>query len=418
MQDTVFSPTLKVENGKLLRSVDNIEEIEKIIDVINKKGLFGKSIVNTKIFSREEKLVEHELLKYIIHSGEYTESMGYDIQKTCIDMCLDFLKDKIYSWDLLPHNYTYNNGQWFLYDFGALDLNPQNVKTEIRGFFKITFSNFEILRLLPREEMSYYYLTRLRIEDIIKLIPFHRWLILAITMSICLTLENLKQYKLAYIYIKILFKIYTWKYKKEYYNYEIANEEEKIYKQLNSEFEGISNAFCIGEDAAKWAIFNEESTNKINKFAYIDNYNLCDKYYNYIYKKQLKNISTAVLYPLVDDNKITETQYRALYDTYAQTRFYSEAVISFDFDNVEILSRITENILCIKTEKDIKDELNKYFDEVKVQNNLYIAKGKKDKTKPTPSKKYKDGNRGPDAIRQTWEIQKLIQEKQKSITKN
>ena len=59
MQDTVFSPTLKVENGKLLRSVDNIEEIEKIIDVINKKGLFGKSIVNTKIFSREEKLVEH-----------------------------------------------------------------------------------------------------------------------------------------------------------------------------------------------------------------------------------------------------------------------------------------------------------------------------------------------------------------------
>lgn len=418
MHDTVFSPTLKVEKGKLLRSVENIEEIEKIIEVINKKGLFGESIVNTKVFSHEEKLVEHEILKYIIHSGEYTESMGYDIQKTCIDMCLDFLKDKIYSWDLLPHNYTYNNGNWFLYDFGALDLNPQNVKTEIRGFFKITFSNFEILRLLTRKEMSYYYLTRLRIEDIIKLIPFHRWLLLATTMSICLTLESFKLYKLAYKYIKLLFKLYTRKYKKRYYEYSINNDEEELFKLINLELKNISNTFCIGETAGKWAIYNEKSNIDINKFTYIDDYEICDQYYNYIYKGNFKKISTAVLYPLVDDNEIKETKYRALYDTYAQTRFFSDAVISFDFDNIEILSKFTSNILCIKSEKDIKEELNKYFNEIKIHNNLYIAKGKKDKTKPVPSKKYKDGNRGPDAIRQTWEILKLIENKKSSITKN
>ncbi len=418
MQDTVFSPTLKIKDGKLLRSVENIEDIEKIIDILQKKELLGESIINTKVFSHEEKLLEHDILKYITHSGEYTESMGYDVQKKCVDMCLDFLKDGIYSWDLLPHNYTYTNGHWFLYDFGALDINPKNVKTEIRGFFKITFSNFEILRLLTRKEMSHYYLTRVKIEDIIKLIPLHRWIFLSLTMSICLTLESLRLYKLAYKYIKTLFKLYSKNYKKEYYNYTLSNEEIEYYNFLNNELKDINNAFCIGEQAAKWAIYNENSGATINKFAYIDDYEICDKYYNYIYKEKYKNISTAVIYPLVDDNEIKTINYRALYDSYAQTRFYSDCVVSFDYDNIEILSKFTSNTLCVKTNKNIEQELNEYFNNVKINGNLYIAKGKKHQEKPVLTKKYKDGNRGPDAIRQTWELLKIIESKKTSITKN
>lgn len=409
MQDIVFTKTLEIKDGKLLRKVPNIEEIEKILNVIKNKGLIGSSVVNTKIFSKEENLIEHEYLNYIIHSGEYTESMAYDVQKYALDLGLDFLKDKIYGWDLLAHNFTYRNGTWFLYDLDSFSLDPQKLITQLRGFFKITFSNYEILRYLTRSEMSYYYLTRIKIEDIIKLIPFSRWFYLVLNMSFCQILYNLKQYKSLYSYLKFLFNSYNKNYKKEYYEFSINEEECKLFEFINEELKNVKNAFCVGEKASRWALYNENTCSNINKFAYIDDYTICDKYYNYIYKNCFKNISTAVLYPFVDDEKINKNiSYRALYDTYAQFRFVSEAVISLDVDNIEELKNFTTNMLIIKSEKELTQELKKYFNEVQKNGTLYTAKDKKDKTKPVPSKNYTDGNRGPDAIRQTSEILKIL----------
>lgn len=412
MQDTVFTKTLEIKNGKLLRTVPNIDEIERIINVIKDKGLLGKSVVDTKIFSKEDNLVEHEFLNYIIHSGEYTESMGYDVQKYALVFGLNFFEDKIYGWDLLPHNFTYRNGTWFLYDFDSFSLNPKRLITQLRGFFKITFSNYEILRFLTRSEMSYYYLTRMRIEDIIKLIPLYRWLYLFLNMSFCQVLYYSKQYKHLYKYLRFLFNKYSKNYKKEYFEYIINDYEKELFETINKELSNSKTAFCIGENAAKWAIQNEQSNNNINKFAYIDDYVVCDKYYNYIYKNEYKNLSTAVLYPLVDDETISkDIKYRALYDTYAQYRFVSDAVISLDIDDVEVLKNFTTDILIIKSENDLTEELQQYFDNVSKKETLYIAKNKKDKTKPVPSKNYDDGNRGPDAHRQTWELLKILNSK-------
>ena len=364
------------------------------------------------MYSKEENLVEHEYMNYIIHSGEYTESMGYDVQKHALNMGLDFLKNKVYGWDLLPHNFSYHNGDWFLYDFDSFSLNPQRLKTQIRGYFKITFSNYEILRYLTRSEMSYYYLTRMRIEDIIKLIPIHRWLYLFSNMQICLLMQKFKLYKLAYKYLKFLFKKYSKNFKKEFYEYNLSKDEKELFEIINNEVKGVSNVFCVGETAGKWAIQNEINGSDIEKFAYIDDYIICDKYYNFIHKNKYKNLSTAVLYPLVDDENIEKNiPYRALYDTYAQYRFGSDCVISFEIDDVNVLKNFTTNILIIKSEKDITNDLKEYFSDVLNQDNLYIAKNKKDKTKPIPNKPYDDGNRGPDAHRQTWEILKILNKK-------
>lgn len=412
MQDTVFSKTLEVKNSKLLRTVSNIDEIEKIINVIKDKGLLGNSVVDTKIFSKEKNLVEHEYLNYIIHSGEYTESMGYDVQKYALDLGIEFLKEKIYGWDLLAHNFTYAKGTWFLYDFDSFSLNPNRLITQIRGFFKITFSNYEILRYLTRSEMSYYYLTRMRIEDIIKLIPFHRWLYLFLNMTICQILYYLKLHKAAYKYLKNLFDVYSKNYKKEYYEYELTNEEKELFETINKETKELKNVFCVGETAAKWAIQSKENNEDIEKFAYIDDYIICDKYYNYIYKNKFKKLSTAVLYPLVDDKTINkDIKYRALYDTYAQYRFISDAVISIEIDDIKALKNFTTNMLIVKSEKDLTAELKEYFNSVSNFGKIYIAKDKKDKTRPIPTKQYDDGNRGPDAHRQTWEILKILKEK-------
>lgn len=412
MDNKIFSKTLKIENGRLIRNVDNITEAETIIDFIKNKGLMGSSIVNTKVFSKENKLLEHEVIPYIIHSGEYTESMGYDVQLKSLEMALDLINSKVYSWDLLPHNFTYYNGNWFLYDFGALSLIPKNVITEIRGFFKITFSNFEILKYLTREELSYYYLTRIKIEDIIKLISFDRWLFLVLNMTACRLLLLLGQYKLSYIYLKKLFKYYTKNYKKEYYKYDINEQEKNLFEITNNELKDSSCVFCVGEEAAKWAVYNEKNGSNINKFAYIDDYKLCDKYYNYINEKGYKKISTAVLAPLVDDDLIPKTKsYRALYDEYAKTRFISDAVISSDFEDINILKDFTKNILIIRSCSDLTQEMKKYFNSVTNTGDLYIAKDKKDKNIFISGKKYEDGNRGPDARRQTLEILKLIQNK-------
>lgn len=414
MKDTVFSKTLEIKNNKLLRTVPNIDEIEKIIKVIDKKGLFDSSVVNTKVFSKEENIIEHEYLNYIIHSGEYTESMGYDVEKYSLELALDFIKEEVYGWDLLPHNFTYKNGKWFLYDFDSFSLNPERIITQMRGFFKIAFSNFEVQRLLTRTEMSYFYLTRMRIEDIIQLIPLNRWIYLYWNMFRCQRLLNAKKYEEVYKFLLKQFEKYTQNYKKEYYEYSLKNKEEKLFEIINEEIKESKTIFCVGEVASKWAIQNEQKNYNIEKFAYIDDYVTCDKYYNYIHKNGYKNLSTAVLYPLVDDEDIDKTiNYRALYDSYAQFRFYSDCVISLDNDNIEVLKNFTNNILVVKSEQDISEKLKEHFDNITKIENIYIAKNKKDKTKPTPNKLYEDGNRGPDAHRQTWELLKIIKQKYK-----
>ncbi len=412
MQNNEFSKTLKVEDGKLIRTVNDIEETKRIIEIISKKNLFHSKVVGTKLFSETHKKIEHEFIQFIIHSGEYTESMGYDVQKNALNMAFDFMKDGIWAWDFLAHNFTYHNGTWFLYDFDSLSINPAKVITQLRGFFKITFSNYEILKLLKRKELKHYYLTRYRIEDIIKLIPFHRWLFLAVNMIICQFILNLKQYKLVYKYLNLLFDFYSRNYKKQYYTYVVSENENKEFSLIDEELNSAKTVFCIGELAGKWAINNEEKDTDIEKFVYIDDYDTCDKYYNFIYSKEYKKLSCAVLYPLVDEDKIDlNLRFNALYDSYAQTRFYSDAVISFEEENVEILSKFTSNILIVKSEKDLMPKLLELFDDVKKLGDLYIAKNKKDKTKPIQTKKYDDSNRGPDAHRQTWEVLKIIQKK-------
>lgn len=417
MEDTVFSPKLEVKDGKLLRTVANIDETEKIINIINSKKLFNKSIVETKFFSKEKKLIEHNYISYIIHSGEYTESMAYDVQKYALDFGLDFLEDGVCGWDLLPHNFTYHNGTWFLYDFDALSLNRRQLITNYRGYFKITFSNYEILKYLTRKEMTYYYLTRIKMENLLKLIPFYRSFFLFLNLSYCKILHRFGQDKHVYKYLIRLFNQYTKNYKKEYYEFSINEQDGKLFELINSELKNANSAFCVGENASKWALYSESAGSNINKFAYIDDYAICDKYYNYIYKNSFKNISTAVLYPFVDDEKIDKNiSYRALYDSYAQFRFVSEAVVSLDIDNVEVLKNFTTDILIIKSEKDLTTELQKYFNFVEKQDNLYIAKNKIDIKRSIPTKKYNDANRMAESEKQTLAIGKLL--KQKRITKN
>ena len=89
IQDKVLSKTLKIKDGKLLRNVEDILSIKKLINLLSNKGYIGSNVISTQIYNEEEKLVEHEILKYIIHSGEYTESMAYDVNELSLKMAID-----------------------------------------------------------------------------------------------------------------------------------------------------------------------------------------------------------------------------------------------------------------------------------------------------------------------------------------
>ena len=422
-QDKVLSKTLKIVNGKLLRNVEDVASIENLVEILKKKGYIEKNIIDTKIYSREEKLVEHEILKYIIHSGEYTESMAYDVNELSLKMALDLVDERVYAYDLLPHNFTFHNGNWFLYDFDSFQLKPEKVITEIRGFFKIIFSNYEILRLISRKELGHYYLTRYRIEDIFHIIPFHRWLYLFANQTVCNILFKMKQYKLIYKYLKNLFNKYSKNHKKHYYEYQ-NNTDFSIINELIKQND-ISSIFYIGETASNLAINASKSEITAQKLVYIDNYDICDSYYNYVKKEEIKDIIPAVLYPLVDDKEIKkEYKYRALYDSYAQERFYSDSVIYLEEEiNENIIEQLvifTKKILVLKSTQKTDEYatlLNRFFTDIEITNEYLIAKNKIDNKIPVANRPYKDGNRGPDAHRQTWEVLKLLQNK-KSITNN
>ena len=416
-QDKVLSKTLKIVNGKLLRNVEDVASIENLVEILNKKGYIGKNIIDTKVYSREEKLVEHEILKYIIHSGEYTESMAYDVNELSLKMALDLVDDGAYAYDLLPHNFTFHNGNWFLYDFDSFQLKPEKVITEIRGFFKIVFSNCEILRLISRKELGHYYLTRYRIEDIFHIIPFHRWLYLFVNQTICNILFKMKQYKLIYKYLKNLFNKYSKNHNKYYYEYKNNIDFSTINELIKQN--DISSIFCIGETSANWAINANKSEINTQKLVYIDDYEICDSYYNYIKKEGIEDIIPAVLYPLIDDKEINkEYKYRALYDSYAQERFYSDTVIYIEEEInksiIEQLVTFTKEILVLKnTQKtgEYATLLNSFFTDIEITNDYLIAKNKIENKVPIGNRPYKDGNRGPDAIRQSQEVKELIKKR-------
>lgn len=403
IKDKVLSKTLQIKNGKLLRNVEDISSIKKLIKILEKKGYINKFIVETKIYSEEEKLIEHEILPYIIHSGEYTESMAYDSTLASIDMAIDLVDEKVYAYDLFPHNYTLHNGVWFLYDFDSFQLKPEKVITEIRGFFKIIFSNYEILKLISREKLGHYYLTRYKIEDIRKMIPFSRWLYLFGNQVICNILCIFKQNKLVYLYLKKLFNEYSKNHKKNYIEY-VENPNNKIINEILIE-NNINAAFCIGDKASNFAIFNEQNNSKTTKVVYLEDYKYCDDYYNYVMKEGYKNIIPAVLYPVLEDEEIENNlRYRALYDSYNQERFYSEAVICLDknIENklLEILCIYTEKILVINKENNI-EKLKTVFECVEIKGNYIVAQNKYKTSRPLAKKRYLDGNRGIWAIKQS-----------------
>ncbi len=415
--DRKLSKTLKIKNGKLLRQVDDIVQVEKIVEILKSKEYIPDIVIDAKIFSREENLVEHEIIPYIIHSGEYTESMSFDVTKQSLDMAIDLLNSKLYGWDLLPHNFTFYKGKWFLYDFDSILMHSKKVKTLLRGFFKIIFPNYEIMKKLKRKELKHYYLTRYKTSRIFSIMPFFSFAIFYIHKNICSILCHLKQHKLAFLYLKKLFETYTKKHKKEVYNYN-SDEKFDVINKICDENQ-ISNAFCVGEKAANWAVNNEYNDKNINKFVYIDDYKVCDDYYNLIVSKKFKNVSTAVLYPLVDDGEISrEFSHRAVFDSYAQQRFYSDMVISLDVDitkeYLKNISVFSSKLLVLNADKNTDENIEylktvyKSVDEV---SGLIVAKEKINPVIPVSNKDYEDGNRGPDSNEHSKQVKLILHSK-------
>ena len=415
--DRKLSKTLKIEDGKLLRNVDDVVEVEKIVDLLTKKQYIPDIVIDAKVFSRDEKLVQHEIIPYIIHSGEYTESMCYDVTKQSLDMAIDLLDEKLYGWDLLPHNFTFHKGKWFLYDFDSILMHPKRVKTLLRGFFKIIFPNYEILKFAKRDELKHYYLTRYKTSSIASTIPFVSFAIFYVHKIICSILCLLKQYKLSFLYLKKLFEVYTKKHKKDIYNY-VSDECFEVINKICID-NNISNAFCVGEKAANWAIDNEYCGKIIDKFVYIDDYKMCDDYYNLIVSKSFKNIATAVLYPLIEDNEISKNiSYRAIYDSYAKQRFYSDMVISLDVDitkdYIDNISLFSSKILVLSA-KNVTEEnlehLKTIFKTVEVDSNFVVAKDKINSIIPVAKKDYEDGNRGPESKEHSKQVKLILHSK-------
>jgi hypothetical protein len=150
----------------------------------------------------------------------------------------------------------------------------------------------------------------------------------------------------------------------------------------------------------------------------MDDYKLCDEYYNFVVKNEFKNIIPAVLYPLVNDEEISISyKYRALYDTYAQERFYSDCVVVLDVVNsdkqelLKTLSMFSSKVLVLSSKLLNQEDvhyLKTLYCEVDVVSSFVIAKGKINDIIPISNKPYKDGNRGPDARRQSRMVKELI----------
>lgn len=422
------------KNNKIYRKVNNIEESEKNIEFFDNLGLFDGEIVRTKIYDKKEELLEHELINPIIHSGEFTTSMAYDVTACALDLALKLVDYKLYSYDLLPHNYTYYKGKWLLYDFESFQHQPKNIKTQIRGMFKIIFSSFELLKLLERKDLKQYFLNRISHFYLLKMIDNKNWFLWCICQYYCLLLHKLGLYKKAYKYLESYFQKYEQKYIREIYSPAAIDKNLFEYVEEILEKNNTCSVFGLGESSANWAVF---SNTDLNKFIYLDDYSICDKFYNYIYCNNIDTVSTAVIYPFMQDKEINiNYAYRGVYDYFAKERFASDAVVILnsnelyennvfsvtdfiknivDFSNnlyIHSFNKITEYELA----QTAKIEIEKYFNNVEykeLENDIVlVAQNKKSALKDYGEKEqYTNNNRGMYAKEQSLEIIKILKNK-------
>lgn len=418
-----------IKDKKVYRRVDNIENFKKLIAFFEAQSLLGNEIVDTKIIDVEKNLLEHPFINQIIHSGEFTTSMAYDIMKNAFNMAINLVDYKVYAFDLFPHQYTYLDGQWFLYDFDAFNIHPKNIKTQVRGTYKIVFSSFELLKKIARKDMKRCFLNRIRNSVFFQMVDFNDWLIWFFKQTYCLLLFNLGLYKQTYKQLKKYFEEYENKHSRKLYSFSATDEELEIYSQIDDILtsQNIKNAFLLGEKSAQWAI---KSMSDTKKFVYLDDYDLCDKFYNYIYQNKYENISTAVLYPFMQDKEINlKYSYRGVYDYFAKERFNSEAVIILNTDefytNQEFnIEEFCNNIVEFSTKlyihkfnkntefelaQKIQTEMHKYYYNVEViENEKSLILIGKDKQLPlrdySSLPKYLNGNRGAEAKQQSFEL--------------
>ena len=77
-----------IKDKKVYRKVNNIESFRKLISVFEAQNLLGSEIVDTKIIDIEKNLLEHPFINPIIHSGEFTISMAYDIMNNAFNVII------------------------------------------------------------------------------------------------------------------------------------------------------------------------------------------------------------------------------------------------------------------------------------------------------------------------------------------
>ncbi len=428
--DMVYTKTVYEKNGVIFRKVDDIESAKQIITALKNKNLMGTCVVNTDIESFQNNLLKHEYIPYILYSGEFTPSMIVDLTELSLNMALDLIDEKIYSWDLMPNNFTFTNGKWLLYDFDAFDTHPKNVKTQIRSMFKISFSSFELTKIIERGKLKHYYLNRIKSFDLYKMISFHNWVNYFFNLQISLLFYSLGLYKIAYFYLRRVYKNYSKNHIKQYYEYNLNSEEKCLYDKTAEILSSkqISSCFCVGENTSKFVF--ETQNDSINYFLCLDDYNLCDKIYNSIYKNSYKNIIAAVLYPYINEKNIPQSYtYKGLYDSFNQKRFYSDAVIAINADDfvknnikvaVKNLSLFSLNTLIISVNKstnieEVKQALNNNFEQVVVHtcdNSVLFEASIKKTIENTPknNKEYKNYSRGFEADAHTKAIFKILKE--------
>lgn len=425
-----------VKEDRILREVYSIEEAVTILEALKSEGYYDKYIVETSIYSDEDRILEHKLLKPIIYSPEYTVSMAYDITELGNKMATTLADRGVYSYDLLPHNFTFYNGEWILYDFGAFELTPYNAKTQVRNAFKISFSSFELLKLLERKDLKGYFLNRISNKYIMKMLPLSSYIMFKTRLSICQIMLAMKAYKKAYSLLVDFCNQYKTTLPRKVYSFSSSEEENKIFSNISAQItKPCENILCLGENATRWAltIFKDFSDTTI--CSYVDDYDICDEIYNYVRENKITNIIPAVIYPLVSDDKIPENiNYRALYDPFAQERFLSDFVIldldevhsGHDFDKlIKNLSYFVKDSLIVKVKtsesEEFRTKFNEYFDSTEIKNiddknALIIAKIKTLRKNPEEYK-YLNNNRMPESEPQSKKTLEIVKKVLKNLAK-
>jgi len=299
--------------------------------------------------------------------------------------------------------------------------------------FTINFPAFELLKITHRKELKHFFLNRIKPNKLKKMLNTTNFLKIFFNSKICLFLCDLKLYKQAYLYLQKVFDKYYAEYNKKTKQTFKINNDKTLFNIIDSILSehSIKNCFGTGETFANWSL---SSNLPINKFAYIDDYDICDAFYNHIYQNKINNISTAVIAPLLEDEDIpSEQSHRALYDCFAQSRFISDAVIipnlsqmltskTFDYSTFsKNIVRFSKKLLLIKFENDVSIDLEILMTELnKVYNNVELITRDEFKfllcTSPSewrydipPSLLYQNDNRGKEKTQQSEKIIEILQ---------